>query len=181
MHSRTWIVAVLGAFSVACAPSLEVTPETRVASAVQVLASEAEAFKRRRRDIVKTRLEILASQQEGATRLKSDTVQRRTIWELVDDKARIAAHDRVMTATKATGAAWAAQEELARRQAKAVEEADTRFALSAETLARIVKALTALGTPEGREEQARFYAKFIIEAVDKTRAAPASPPPKPTP
>ena len=163
-------LALLTSGAWGCASSLEVAPETRLASAVQVLATESQSFKARRQELVRTRRALLGDEQRDTALLRSDLEQRRVIWELVDDKDRLAAYERILAATRRSAEAWAAYERLAREQGDAVAAADTRFALSEETLNRIVKTLITLGTPTSLEDQARFYAKFLVDtkgAVDE--------------
>jgi hypothetical protein len=144
-----------------CAAQVEVTPETQVAAAVQTLATEADDFRARRRELVKNRQALLGEEQAETALLTKDVVERQTIWKLTKDTDRLETFNQILGATKASGEAWSAYEALVKQQAEAVAAADTKFALSTEALGKIVQALNALGTPATLEEQAEFYMQFL--------------------
>jgi hypothetical protein len=144
-----------------CAAQIEVTPETQVAAAVQTLATEADDFRARRRELVKNRQALLGEEQAETALLTKDVVERQTIWKLTKDTDRLEIFNQIISASKASAEAWSAYEALVKQQAEAVAAADTKFALSTEALGKIVQALNALGTPATLEEQAEFYMQFL--------------------
>ncbi len=147
-----------------CGASVTVTPEARVASAVQVLAGAAQEYQGERRQYLKERQELLAGDRAAAAMASTDAEQRLTVWKLTNDQRRVAIYDQLRAATKAAGDTWSAYEQLARDQAKAVDEVDTKFAVSSAALADIVKSLTTLGTPASLEDQTKLYVKFFLDA-----------------
>ncbi len=146
-----------------CARQLEVTPESRLAAAVQTLAAETEAFKARRRATVKVRTAALGDEQAETALLARDVTQVKTVWKLTKDAERAELFEQIIAASQAAGDAWVAHRALLEQQAEAVDAADTKLALSTEALGRIVQALNAIASPESLEDQVRFYVAFAAE------------------
>lgn len=160
---RAPLAALLIAAGCAAEKKVIVTPETRLAGAIQTFAKSADAFKASRREVVKTRLALLNEEESDAARLAADTQQRLAIWKIAKDAKRLEIYDQLHAATTVTGNTWSAFQAIQDQQQKALDAADSKVAIGADLVKKVIGGLTSLGTPLGLEKQAKLYVDFLVK------------------
>jgi hypothetical protein len=157
----------------------ETKPALRAAGALQTFSAQADKFKQHRRDVAKTRQQLLGEEEAQTALLSANTAERQAVWSMIGDKgkARVDAYAKLLAATKAAGDAWAAFEQLQQQQAAALAAADTKVALDGKKLGDVIQALTTLGTPQQVVERVKFYISFALstrQEIEKLHAAKAA-------
>jgi hypothetical protein len=157
----------------------ETKPALQAAGALQTFATEADKLKQHRREVAKTRQQLVGEEEAQTALLSADSAQRLAVWSMVgtQGKPRGEAYARLLAATKSAADAWAAFEELRRQQAAALAAADTKVAIDMQKLSQVIRTLTTLGTPEGLTARVKRYVGFALttrEEIDKLNAKKAA-------